>query len=897
MALANLLNDLEAMGAMLEQAAREGNVLDAFLLAAGINQMAEDYLHDSLFPLQQAALLFGRFDSTASRLAARLAVGTGLVIRATRGRRPAARRALTWGSQMAGLVDQLADALLTDGRAPSPVLDRCRKLVLEIPSLPSVLGQAVVRLPACFHDFDQRPEDLERLALRFTDRWPDRERPLLVVGVRTSGSYLAPLIAAALRARGYGKVRTITIRPHRALLSHERAQVRALVRAGGRVILTDDPPVTGSSLAKAAAQLERLGVRKEMFVLLLGLEDEPARLPDQLSSYDAVILPPRDWSVEERFSPHRVRCALAELLEGELELRSLETLPLPNAVRRRGHRRALFRISGVDPTDGTTRRLDVLAVGTGLGYFGTHELAVARALSAFAPRVLGLHHGVVYREWLPAERRLDSDAREFAVAVASYVGARRDALGVARDMSAAMHGQRPVWEVAALMLARGFAPGASVMRILLVNRAIGRLLSVSQPSVLDGNMTPEHWFSRERGCEPIKVGLSDRTYWRLGLACFDAAFDLAGTAISSPDGALAEQVRAAWLAQTGEEVDPERWLLYELAHLWGILREDPTREAEVRHASARATGRYFARSFLGDLKPAAMGPLCALDIDGVLEGDRVGFPTLTRASATALRALVAHGYRPVLATGRGSGEVRDRCRIYGLQAGVAEYGSAIWVQGDEDATGLIDPEAAAALDRLRAVLRQREGVTLDPAFTHAVRAYRASADGRRRPLDAAEVDECLEASGCGAAVRAITGYGQTDFASARVDKGTGLRALLGVLEAEHQGPSATRPEMALAVGDTAADAPMLALASVAFVPAHAAAAATSTGSRRLRRPYQAGLYRAVGELLGHAPGSCPRCRVAPPTREGDLLLDLLSVAEDGASGLPLMALRLAWKLR
>jgi hydroxymethylpyrimidine pyrophosphatase-like HAD family hydrolase len=894
--LANLLNDLDGLGALLEQAARERNALDAFLLAAGINQIAEDYLHDSPFPLEQAASMFGRFDSTAGRVAARLAVGTGLAIRTVQGRRPAARRALAWERQMGSLVDQLAEALLAGGDAPGPILDRCRQLALQIPSQPGDMRQAVVRLPNCFHGFDQRPEDLERLAVRFTDRWPDRERSLLVVGLRTSGSYMAPLIAAALRARGYARVRAITIRPGRALLVHERALVRSVVRAGGQVLLTDDPPVTGSSLATAAAQLGRFGVTPGMVVLLLGIEHESARLPAPLRSYETVILPQRDWNVEARFSPDRVRSALAELLDGELEPQSLETVPLPGRARTRGHRRALFCVSGIDPADRSPRRLDVLAVGTGLGYFGDHELAVARALSAFAPRVLGLHDGVLYREWLPPGRRLHAESGQFAGAVASYVAARRRALRVGRDMSAAMQGQRPVWEVAALMLARGFAPAASVMRILLVNRAVGRLVRVSQPSVVDGNMTSEHWFCCEGGRRVVKVGLSDRTYWRLGLACFDASFDLAGAGTVSCDGELAEQMRAAWRAETGEEVDGERWLLYELAHLWGLLQEDRAREAEVRHASARAAARYFARSFLGDLKPAA-GPLCALDIDGVLETSEVGFPTLTRASATALRALLAHGYQPVVVTGRGIDEVRDRCRIYGLQAGVAEYGSAIWVQRDERATRLIDRDTAAALDRLRAILEQREGVQLDPAFKHAVRAYCVRADGQRRPLDAAEVGECLEAAAAAGAVRAIPGYSQTDFAPVAVDKGTGLRALARVLQADDHGCSTDGLEIALAVGDTAADAPMLALASAAFTPAHAVPAATRTGARRLGRPYQAGLYVAVGELLGHEPGSCPCCRVPPPTRERDLLLDLLSVTEDGHSRLPLKALRLAWKLR
>jgi hypothetical protein len=169
------------------------------------------------------------------------------------------------------------------------------------------------------------------------------------------------------------------------------------------------------------------------------------------------------------------------------------------------------------------------------------------------------------------------------------------------------------------------------------------------------------------------------------------------------------------------------------------------------------------------------------------------------------------------------------------------------------------------------------------------------ADGRPRPLDPGEAAACLDASDTATAVRAIPGENQTDFVPVAFDKGTGLRALIAALEAS--GGSESASALAMAVGDTAADAPMLALASAAFVPAHATHAAATTGARRVARPYQAGLHAAVGELLGHPPGSCRCCCVMPSTRESEVLVDLLSVSEDGARGFPLKTLRLMWKLR
>jgi hydroxymethylpyrimidine pyrophosphatase-like HAD family hydrolase len=508
--------------------------------------------------------------------------------------------------------------------------------------------------------------------------------------------------------------------------------------------------------------------------------------------------------------------------------------------------------------------------------------------------VLCVRDGLLYQEWT-AHRRI-ADDHELAQAAAAYVAARRRRLRIERDPTTAMVGQRPVWEVAGLVLGAAFGRPAPLARVMLLDPAMRRLLHVAEPSVIDGSMTPDQWRADDDG-RPLKFGFSDRTYWNRGLTCCDATFDLVGVGAFASDGARAESVRRAWRRKTGENVDPERWLLYELAHLWGRRQADPAQESAVRHACSRSVQRYFAEVFLADLERTAHGPLVALDIDGVLETGRLGFPTLTRASATALRALIAHGYRPVLVTGRGVEEVRDRCRSYGLAAGVAEYGSVVCLDGGTRTVALVDEERAAALRRLRAVVLEREGVRLDPAYVHALRAYRCRAGGSRRPLSAAEAVECIRASAAGGMVQLIQGDGQSDFVAAGIDKGRGLSALM-----EELGPAAGRPAaddscLALAVGDTASDAPMLALSAAAYVPAHASPEATASGAARLRRAYQTGLSLAVAELLGHPPGDCAHCRVAPQTSERQLLLDLFSIAEAGRRGLAGGALRCAARSR
>jgi hypothetical protein len=50
----NLLNDLPGLGALLLREVRQGSWLNAYLLAAGMNQIVEDYLHPEPYFLGKA---------------------------------------------------------------------------------------------------------------------------------------------------------------------------------------------------------------------------------------------------------------------------------------------------------------------------------------------------------------------------------------------------------------------------------------------------------------------------------------------------------------------------------------------------------------------------------------------------------------------------------------------------------------------------------------------------------------------------------------------------------------------------------------------------------------------------------------------------------------------------
>jgi phosphoserine phosphatase len=879
-----LRDDVDALATRLAIAVAACEWLDAFLFAAGMLQVAEDALDSEPALVLQAAgrLRDGRRPSRgAAATAYALARSAGAV---AAWRPPAGVR--RWTLALSETVALLADRVC-DARAPADehIAASLREVLDGLEAVPGAVRRRVARQPACFRAFDQHPDDMRELVARFAGLRPARDRPLLVAGVRTSGSYLAPLAAASLRAAGYTDVHVVTLRPARRLRVDQRALCRSVSGRGGLALVCDDPPASGRAVGGVARDLERRGLE---VVLLLSLFGDA--LPASLRGLHSVVLAQADWAVTARLEPASVKAAVAQLSGPGTDVVSCERLPDAPCRPARGHVRRAYRIGVRVATTGELRTRMIGVEGVGLGHFGAHALAVHHALEPFLPAVLGLRDGLLYREWLPVERRADrsraGDRERVAARLAGYVDARARALALREDHTLSARGERPAWEIAGLILAAAFGPAEPAARVLLIDPAVRRLLHVSRPAETDGRMELSCWFAARDG-ELVKVAWAEPSDAGGRAASCDPVCDLAQVAGRSRDAAPAGALRAAWAALGREPVEPERWLLYELAHLWSARTGPPEADPTLREGSARAMRDYFHEVFFADLRPTVDGPLCAIDVDGVLELEVLGFPALSPGAAAALRALIAHGHRPVLVSGRGIAEIAERCAAYRLPGGVAEYGAVMHVAADGATTSLLTADETAALDRIREALSGAAGVRVDPTCRHVVRAHVLDGGGRRRPPPSATVTAAI-GSAAARGVRTIVGDGQTDVVITRVDKAVGARALAARLGAD---PRARTP-LHFAVGDTGADAPMLALAARPFVPAHATGAVRASG-RVTRHPYQAGLCEAVGELLGHPPGSCAECRVADAGDSRRLLLALLALREGGMRGVPRQALRVA----
>lgn len=392
--LPNLLNDFTQLVSLLDGELKQGSWLNAYLLAAGMNQIVDDFLHRDPYASTKVAKILAPVRKPFGPLAATAARSIGALAWRVRNHRAETLRLLGWQTDLVALLAGLADLVASDALPNTPrrteLLETGNALLASIRRLPARLLCDVVRLPACFRTFDQHPSDLERLIAEFAQRWPDRRRPVVVVGLRTSGSYLAPLLAAFLRALGYQSVRVFSWRKGQRWLRSERFGLRAVVAAGGLTLLTDDPPSSGGQLSLAAREMEALGFPAQSIVLLLQLFGSRGSLPAVLQQYPSVLLPWEDWTIHERLAPPAVRRAITEMLSAGCSVGETRRLPLPAPPPLRGHAYALYRIQLTEVGTGKLSELQVFVKGVGLGYFGEYSLAIERRLRRFLPRVYGL---------------------------------------------------------------------------------------------------------------------------------------------------------------------------------------------------------------------------------------------------------------------------------------------------------------------------------------------------------------------------------------------------------------------------------------------------------------------------------------------------------------------------
>jgi hydroxymethylpyrimidine pyrophosphatase-like HAD family hydrolase len=885
--------------------------INVFLLGCGIADAIDDYLAGERYDLSLAASFL-----PLAGAGVRAADALSIVWRTARGTRlgNVHRWRNAWVECLDGFLKLFAAGDRSDPRA---FTESAAGLASRLRSFPRRLDRRRLRIPAAFRTQDLTHFDIIALADKLAAAHPDRRVPVVAVGLRTAGSYFAPLVCARLADAGYVNTSWVTIRPKRDLAAWERATLTDAARRGGVAAIVDEPPNTGSTVAKAVGLIRSCGFDPDRQWLLVPIHPTlpdwaqgPAVVP--LRGVHILTLAPAEWHKSRSLAPEVVERPIAEYLASRgyagsnvaispeaaafnAKLRDLSEEKFHTRLKRVYEVQVRHRLGGSE-----TRY--VIAKSVGWGWLGYHAFAVAQRLSRFLPPVLGLRDGVLYTEWLPSVGTTDEVGRNHLVrALAGYTATRVKELALERDpspdLARADQHKGSALLAEALSRAYGWKP-AALLRRPRIRRELTRL-SCSHPTLIDGKMRPQEWIV----CGPdlVKTDFEHHGLGKTELNITDPGYDLADAILQfrlSPDEERA--LIGEYVALSGDARVEARLFLHKLlAGLWtmhGAL--DNLADARLSPRHRELNEQYLnARTFLTvhttrrcaalcDPAPAVRwgSPLLVLDIDGVLDKLIFGFPSTTAAGIEAMSLIHRHDVAVALDTARTLAEVKEYCAAYGLVGGVAEYGAVVWDGATDRERVLVRDESLEQIDRAKAALRRIPGVFLDEAYRYSIRAH-AFERGTTVPLPTLLVRNLLADIGADRVAFHQT-FVDTTILPREIDKGRGLTALLHLA-----GQTGTKT---IAVGDSDADLPMFAAAGRSFAPSHLScrSSARLLGCRIMNRPFQPGLLQAVRSVVHPHGGRCDRCRRTrePEQGVGDLFADLLKAVDRPRWRLALRAL-------
>jgi hypothetical protein len=430
-----------------------------------------------------------------------------------------------------------------------------------------------------------------------------------VIGLRSIGTSLSGVVAAALGAEAPITVRPVGHAFQRTLALSEALEARLLADAPRHrfAIVDEGPGLSGSSFGAVADFLEDQGVPLERLGFLPGhlgplgpqaSERHRARWERAARhgvDFEPLLLKPRERSrslvawVEELTGP--AEGPPEDVGGGAWRRHLLREEHWPAVHVQQERRKFLLRAGG--------RRW--LLKFAGLGAYGEHRLARARALqeAGFSPPVVGLRHGFLVQPWLDEARPLhalrDVDRRALVRRVGEYLGFRAKHFGA----RAAGQGASPrhLLEMARRNVSLGLgsewaeALGAWEPRLSSLERAVHRVET-------DNKLQPWEWLVLPDG-RLLKADAVDHHQGHDLIGCQDLAWDLAGAEVEL---ALTEDERAL-LHETvarrgGRAPDPEAlrfhrlcYLAFQLGHhvmaadtFAGWLPEETTR---LRQAASR----------------------------------------------------------------------------------------------------------------------------------------------------------------------------------------------------------------------------------------------------------------------------------------------------------------------
>jgi hypothetical protein len=463
---------------------------------------------------------------------------------------------------------------------------------------------ARVHVPEGFAFYGLLPESYRSTAHRWAgEHEGEADRDVLVAGVRSIGTSLSAVVAAALRSRGF-RVRRITLRPEgHPFARHVHGQVPVAPRG---IVVDEGPGLSGSSMLAVVDLLQRSGV--DVVDLFPAHGSGPGfaasagarRRWRSLRSYvkdttretGGSDLASRLWGGIDalRFDEP---ATYEDLGGGSWRARLIEDPSLwpasPRALERpkllvtgRSGLRVLFKFSGLATSSrGRGSMADALA---------RRLAALARGGWTAAP--LGVAMGFIALHWIEGDPCSAGDASmDVAEHLAAYVAASARGPLAPREAEAA--GVR-LLDMVRVNTREALGEDASRAAVDLVESSGTSVPWI--PAAGDGRMAPHEWIRANDG-ELVKADAGGHEVDHTWVGRQPVAWDLAGTLLEwNLHGTLAERFLAVFEEHSGLQVRHlvGSYRIAYAAHRAGQSRlfADSEQDSLERSIQERAFGRW-----------------------------------------------------------------------------------------------------------------------------------------------------------------------------------------------------------------------------------------------------------------------------------------------------------------
>lgn len=404
---------------------------------------------------------------------------------------------------------------------------------------------AATRTPEGFAFYALFPEACLELAR------PDEET--CVVGVRSIGMALAPLVAQRFQAR-----LVVTLRPTGHPFQRRCALDRTLedevkrLRHMRFVIVDEGPGLSGSSFGAVADALESLGVGRERITFCPSHDGAPGPMASAAHRQRWSLARKRPLTLEGL--PERLSDWLRDLIgEPVAPARDLSGglwrdagSPTPHAPANRPFERRKFLVE--------TRQGRFLAKFTGLGSIGIDKAGMARALAqaGFGPPVVGLRRGFLVERWIEGASLAAAPRAQALRRIASYVAFRASNLPAPRFARTDLAG---LLNMARFNVAQALGE-ASAAGLDRWSPRLADLQAMERPAATDNRMHAWEWLAAPGGAI-LKTDAVDHHAAHDLIGARDPAWDVAGAMVEfdmseEERQAFIESLRAQGLERTRE---------------------------------------------------------------------------------------------------------------------------------------------------------------------------------------------------------------------------------------------------------------------------------------------------------------------------------------------------------